>query len=181
MGMNATQLGRLFGRSAIEMNKLLLAHGLVEGGPGAYRPTELGAPFAKSVDRDNGYGGIAARAWGWLTWDDKLVEFLKASIEANPDGIVPAAAPEALVTTIKPAPTAPLTDASGKFLTKNKVFAAAVITTVAISSTPLATRAYARAKLTVSRFRAGFAEGRSSKGDAGEPDASGETEDDSQQ
>jgi hypothetical protein len=43
MGMNATQLGRLFGRSAIEMNKVLLAHGLVEGAPGAYRPTELPA------------------------------------------------------------------------------------------------------------------------------------------
>ncbi len=64
MGVKATQLGRLFGRSAIEMNKLLLAHGLVEGESRAYRPTgRLGAPFAKWVDRDNGYGGIAARAW----------------------------------------------------------------------------------------------------------------------
>lgn len=97
MGMSATQLGSFFGRGGAAMNALLHEHGLIEGGPGAWRPTELGAQFAKWVDKDNGYGGYAHRAWSWLTWDDDVIDVLKASIRANPDGVLPAAQAPAVV------------------------------------------------------------------------------------
>ena len=74
MGLSATQLGSFFGRGGAAMNALLHEHGLIEGGPGAWRPTELGAQFAKWVDKDNGYGGYAHRAWSWLTWDDGVID-----------------------------------------------------------------------------------------------------------
>ncbi len=90
MGMTATQLGSIFGRGAAAMNVLLKEHGFLEGGPGAWRPTELGKQFAQSHDFDNGYGGYAHRSWGWLSWTDGLVDALQASIEQNPDGIVAA-------------------------------------------------------------------------------------------
>ena len=42
MGMSASELGREFcGRTAPETNKLPLAHGFLEGDPGAYRPNPL--------------------------------------------------------------------------------------------------------------------------------------------
>lgn len=85
--MTATQLGREIGRSAREMNALLKAHGFMDGPPGAYSPTELGQKFATVVDVDNGYGGYAHRAWGWLTWDPTVLNSLKSSMEKNPDGI----------------------------------------------------------------------------------------------
>src|SRR3954454_21536374 len=99
MGMSATQLGAAFNRSAAAMNVLLRDHGFLEGGPGAWRPTELGEQFANWVVRDNGYGGRAHRSWGWLTWSDGVVDALRASIEANPGGVVstiPTAAREAV-------------------------------------------------------------------------------------
>lgn len=91
MGMSATQLGSFFGRGGAAMNALLHEHGFIEGGPGAWRPTELGAQFAKWVDKDNGHGGYAHRAWSWLTWNDDVIDVLTASIKANPDGVLPAA------------------------------------------------------------------------------------------
>lgn len=98
MGMSATQLGSFFGRGGAAMNVLLHEHGLIEGGPGAWRPTELGAQFAKWVDKDNGYGGYAHRAWSWITWNDDVIDVLKASIKANPDGVLPAAPAPVVVT-----------------------------------------------------------------------------------
>ncbi|WP_162602304.1 hypothetical protein [Nocardioides daejeonensis] len=89
--MSATQLGSFFDRGAAAMNALLHKHGFLEGGPGAWRPTELGEQFAKWVDKDNGYGGSAYRAWSWLTWNDEVIAALKESIEANPNGILPTA------------------------------------------------------------------------------------------
>jgi len=116
MGRSATQLGIEFGKSGREMNQLLLAHGFMEGPPGAYRPTTLGEPFATAVDVDNGYGGFAHRQWGWLTWDDDVVDALKASIQANPEGVAnravetaPAAVPAASETSRRVRRTPPLT------------------------------------------------------------------------
>src|SRR4051794_11908319 len=89
MGMTATQLGSIFGRGARAMNVLLRDHGFLQGAPGDWQLTELGKQFATSVDFDNGYGGYAARSWGWLSWSDGVVDALKASIDANPDGVAP--------------------------------------------------------------------------------------------
>lgn len=98
MGMTATQLGALFSRGAAAMNVTLRDHGFLEGAPGAWRPTELGKQFVTYHDHDNGYGGFAHRSWGWLSWDDGLVDALKHSLEANPNGILPAAPSEAVKT-----------------------------------------------------------------------------------
>lgn len=72
------------------MNVLLHKHGFIEGGPGAWRPTQLGVQFAAWVDKDNGYGGYAHRAWSWLSWNEDVVDALKASIKANPNGVMAA-------------------------------------------------------------------------------------------
>lgn len=128
MGMTATQLGSVFGRGAAATNVLLRDHGFLEGSPGAWRPTELGEQFAKWVDRDNGYGGYAHRSWGWLTWSDGLIDALKASIEANPDGIVPSVS-----ATVETTVTASTTGAGGQTLGKYKwaVMAAVGVVTLA--------------------------------------------------
>ncbi|CAM3449248.1 hypothetical protein NODU109028_17400 [Nocardioides dubius] len=96
--MSATQLGAFFARGGAAMNLLLNDHGFIEGGPGAWRPTELGAPFATWVDKDNGYGGYAHRSWSWLSWSDDIRDALEASIKANPDGVLSTAAASAVVT-----------------------------------------------------------------------------------
>jgi len=93
MGRTATQLSYELGGSARTVNKLLLSHGFMEQvSPGVYRPTELGEQFATAVSKDNGYGGRAYREWGWLNWDDGIVDAVKASVEANPNGVVQPAA-----------------------------------------------------------------------------------------
>lgn len=133
MGMTATQLGSVFGRGAAAMNLLLRDHGFLEGGPGAWRPTELGKQFAQSHDFDNGYGGYASRSWGWLSWTDGLIDALKASLEANPDGIV-ASAPA----TVVKAATNPTTGASGQAFGKNKWAALAAAMGVVAVAAPAA-------------------------------------------
>jgi hypothetical protein len=129
MGMTATQLGSTFGRGAAAMNVLLRDHGFLEGSPGAWRPTELGKQFAKSVDFDNGYGGYAHRSWGWLSWSDGLIDALKASIEANPDGIVPS-----VPATVAKAASASATGAGGQAFGKYKWVVMAAIGVVAVAA-----------------------------------------------
>lgn len=129
MGMTATQLGSMFGRGAAAMNVLLKDHGFLEGSPGAWRPTELGKQFARSHDFDNGYGGYAQRSWGWLSWSDGLVEALKASIEANPDGIVPA-----VPTTVVQTAGARTTGATGQAFGKNKWAVMVAVGVVAVAA-----------------------------------------------
>lgn len=170
MGKTATALGQEFGRTAREMNKLLREHGFMEGDPGAYRPTALGKAFAQAVDFDNGHGGFAHRQWGWLSWTDGLIDALKASMEANPDGVVPpAAAPEAVFTNIKLGPAALRTGsrAGGQFLNKNGLVAVVVLAGLG-ASTPVARRAWhERVKPAASKVRARIAERKSTKGAGG--------------
>ncbi|WP_207792896.1 hypothetical protein [Nocardioides acrostichi] len=130
--MSATQLGSFFGRGGAAMNVLLHEHGFIEGGPGAWRPTELGQQFAKWVDKDNGYGGYAHRAWSWLTWNDDVVDALKASIKANPDGILPAAPPEVVTSAVAGVKAAANNPGSGKgkWIVLGLLGAAAVATPV---------------------------------------------------
>lgn len=167
MGMTATQLGRLFSRSAAEMNRLLRDHGFIEGGPGAWRPTELGKAFAQAHDFDNGYGGFAHRQWGWLSWTDGITDALKASLEANPNGITPPA----------PAPTvvsaAPSMGTGGGSQSGNNKWVALVALAGIAASTPAARRAWhEKVKPAASKARARIAERKSAENapDAVEPD-----------
>lgn len=134
MGMTATQLGPIFGRGAAAMNVLLRDHGFLEGSPGAWRLTELGKQFARSHDFDNGYGGYAYRSWGWLSWSDGLIDALKASIEANPDGIA---------TTVDIAGSVPTTGASRHAVGKNQWAMVAALGIVAVA-TPVAKTVWRR-------------------------------------
>lgn len=161
MGKTATELGREFGRTAREMNKLLKEHSFMEGEPGAYRTTELGKPFVQAHDFDNGYGGFAHRQWGWLSWTDGLADVLRASMEANPNGIpAPVLAPDAAVANIKPGP-------GGHLFNKNQWFAAVALVGLAVSA-PVAKRAWhEKVKPTASRARTRIAERKSAKSAAG--------------
>jgi hypothetical protein len=170
MGKTATELGPEFGRTVREMNKLLKDHGFMEGDPGAYRPTELGRAFAQSHDFDNGYGGFTHRQWGWLSWTDGLADALRASMEANLDGVVaPAPASAAVVTNVKFGSAASRTGsaAGGRFLNKNGWVAVVVLGALAVS-TPVARRAWnEKVKPTASNVRARIAERYSARSGAG--------------
>ena len=170
MGNTATALGREFGRTAREMNKLLKDHGFMEGDPGAYRPTELGKMFAQSHDFDNSYGGFAHRQWGWLSWTDGLADALRASMSANLDGVVAQApAPAAVVTNVKFGAAASRTGsgAGSWFLNKNGWVAVVVLGGLAVSA-PVARRAWnENVKPTASKVRARIAERNSARSAAG--------------
>ena len=171
MGQTATALGQKMGRTAREMNKLLKDHGFLEGDPGAYRPTALGKPFAQAHDFDNGYGGSAHRQWGWLSWTDGLNDALKASMEANPDGVLtPAPAREAVAANIKPGAAAPHTGSGtgGHLLNKNQWLAMVVALAGLAASTPVAKRAWhEKVEPAASKVRARIAERKSAKSGAG--------------
>ena len=162
MGRSAKQLGVVFSRTAAAMNLLLRDHGFLEGEPGAWRPTELGKQFAQWQDRDNGYGGYAARQWSWLSWSDGLVDALKASMEANPGGVVaPAAAPAAVVRVA----SRPEVGAGGQVF--GRTWAAAAVLGVLAVSAPAAGRAWnERVKPAASQVRARIAGRRSAAGTA---------------
>ena len=165
MGMTATQLGSMFSRTGTAMNQLLRDHGFIEGGPGAWRATELGKQFiARAHDVDNGYGGLAHRQWGWLSWTDGLVDALRASMEANPDGVVAsAAAPAAVV----PVASRPAGGADGHGFSRNQWAALAVLGVLAASA-PVAGRAWnERVRPAASQVRDRIAKRRSAAGTAG--------------
>lgn len=48
----------------------------MEGDPGYYRPTPKGEPFCIEKANDNGYGGYAAKSWGWLEWSKDIIPLL---------------------------------------------------------------------------------------------------------
>lgn len=73
---SATRLGNMVGKSGRETNSILKEQGFMEGEPGFYRPTEKGKPFCIEKAEDNGYGGYAARSWGWLEWSKDILPLL---------------------------------------------------------------------------------------------------------
>jgi len=84
MGRSARVLGREFGRTAPEMNKLLKEHGYLYGNPGAYGLTEKGQQFAEEHYHSRGTGGYAHYnpSWETRTWNDETAAALKADMEA---------------------------------------------------------------------------------------------------
>lgn len=94
MGRSARVLGREFGRTAAEMNKLLKEHGYLYGNPGAYGLTEKGQQFGDEQYHSRGTGGYAHYnpSWETRTWNDETPAALKADMEAadteaDPGGI----------------------------------------------------------------------------------------------
>lgn len=81
MSLSAKRLGYELGLTAQEVNVLLEEEGFLSGEPGNYTPTEKGEDFSISKDKDNGYGGYAARSWEWLEWDESIIADLNVTPE----------------------------------------------------------------------------------------------------
>jgi hypothetical protein len=79
--MSARELGAKVGMTAEAFNRLLRDQGILTGDPGAYGLTGKGADFAVQVDHDNGYGGVAYRAWTTTHFDPSLMEVIDTSPE----------------------------------------------------------------------------------------------------
>jgi hypothetical protein len=131
MAMTATQLGSIFNRSAAAMNLLLRDHGYLEGRPGAWRATELAKPFAHALGDGNEYGGYAHRSWSWLSWSDDIVDALKSSLEANPNGV--ATLTKAPITVAASA-TRPGTGSGAPGRGRNALLGVAVLGVVAVAT-----------------------------------------------
>ncbi|SFX77255.1 hypothetical protein [Ruminococcus sp. XPD3002] len=74
MGLSAKRLGKLFGLNSQEMNVYLKEEGYLKGEPGNYSLTKKGEKYATKKEKDNGYGGHAARHWSWTEWAEEIVE-----------------------------------------------------------------------------------------------------------
>ena len=172
MGMTATYLGKhVFARNARDMNKLLRLHNFLEGEPGAYRLTDLGKQFAKVVDFDKGYGGIAYRQWDFPSWNDGIVNALKASMKANPDGVLPASpAPAAVVTKLSTAASRSVSTRSPGLNKKTVVVGLVVVG--AVAAAPAAKDAWDNKVLpTAAKIRSRVAERKAATASDGTPSA----------
>lgn len=83
MQMSARVLGREYGLTAQEMNRVLVKSGFLDGKPGDYRVTEKGVEFAKETDCHRGTGGSVQynRYWTERTFDDSIKELLDITPE----------------------------------------------------------------------------------------------------
>lgn len=86
MGKSARLLGAEIGRSAREMNALLKGYGYLDGEPNAYGVTEKGKQYAAEKHESRGTGGYSFynAAWDLRTWDDDLLDALRADMQAGP-------------------------------------------------------------------------------------------------
>lgn len=73
---SARRIGNMTGETDRKINALLKENGFMEGSPGFYKPTSKGEPFCVERADDNGYGGYAARGWGWLEWSKDIIPLL---------------------------------------------------------------------------------------------------------
>ncbi|MEV7618916.1 hypothetical protein AB0N59_02150 [Microbacterium sp. NPDC089321] len=79
-GLSATDIGERFGMNGRVTNRALEAIGVLEGGPGDWRPTAKGADISTTVYHDNGYGGYAHRDWEPLYFDPKIADEITPEI-----------------------------------------------------------------------------------------------------
>lgn len=73
---SARRIGNMTGDTARRINALLKDNGFMEGEPGYYRPTTTGEPYCIEKADDTGYGGYAAKGWGWLEWSKDIIPLL---------------------------------------------------------------------------------------------------------
>lgn len=73
------------GKTAREMNALLLEHGYLDGVPGDYVLTDKGKQYGSESYYERGTGGSQSynRAWTVRTWDEGITEALNADIAAS--------------------------------------------------------------------------------------------------
>lgn len=73
------------GKSAREMNALLLEHGYLKGSPGDYSLTEKGKEYGSEDYHHRGVGGYSHynRDWTTRTWDEGIVASLAADMVAD--------------------------------------------------------------------------------------------------
>jgi len=85
MGRSAQYIGRGMGKTAREVNALLLEHGYLEGGPGDYGLTDKGKQYGSETYHHRGTGGSQSynRDWTVRTWDESIAEALNADIAAS--------------------------------------------------------------------------------------------------
>ena len=76
MSLSAKMIGEIIGKSSREVNQLLYEHGLLEGGPGHWSLTDYGKSYGRTSYHDNGYGGIAARGWEYVMWDESVIDVI---------------------------------------------------------------------------------------------------------
>ncbi|MCD8117933.1 MAG: hypothetical protein LUE29_00330 [Lachnospiraceae bacterium] len=78
MQISARILGRSYGLTAEEMNRVLVKLGFLEGIPGDYSPTEKALPYVVEKDFHMGTGGYDHynRYWTTKTFDDSIKEVL---------------------------------------------------------------------------------------------------------
>jgi biotin operon repressor len=74
---SAKQLGEVLGLSSQKVNILLKEKGFLIGEPNNYTVTKKGKKYSEERLKDNGYGGYAARSWGFIMWDEAILQELK--------------------------------------------------------------------------------------------------------
>lgn len=83
MQMSATKLGRFYGLTGEEMNRILFKQGFLDGIPSDYTITEKGAQYATEYYHPRGNGGYSRYNVGWTTvlYDDSITEELNITDE----------------------------------------------------------------------------------------------------
>ncbi len=83
MQVSARILGREYGLTAEEMNRVLLKLGFLTGEPGNYDLTEKALKYAVEKDFHRGTGGYSCynRYWTTRTFDDSIKEVLNVTSE----------------------------------------------------------------------------------------------------
>ena len=83
MQVSARNLGRDYGLTAEEMNRVLFKLGFYKGQPGDYSPTEKALPYVVEKEFHRGTGGYSLYNRYWITrsFDDSIKEVLDVSDE----------------------------------------------------------------------------------------------------
>ena len=83
MQVSARILGRDYGLTAEEMNRVLVKQGFLQGRPGDYSVTQKALQYAAEKDFHRGTGGYASynRYWTTRTFDDSIKNVLNISSE----------------------------------------------------------------------------------------------------
>ena len=78
MQMSASVLGKEFGLTGQEMNRVFVKYGFLEGEPGNYTPTEKAKEFLVERDNHRGNGGYSwyNRNWTTRTFDDSILNVI---------------------------------------------------------------------------------------------------------
>lgn len=93
MSLSARLLGKEYGLTAQEMNRVLVKRGILQGTPGNYSVTEFGKNFASVKDFHRGCGGydFYNRHWSTTSYDESIRNVLNVTDEVRKAAIKEAA------------------------------------------------------------------------------------------